>query len=93
MTCLIFYKVMSAGNSLICYNREVIRNMNTSTGNMPKNVRKHVLRSTNKVNVILLLSGIVNSLLFWYYDATVMFYYSICLFIQTGSEGLERRVS
>lgn len=58
--------------------------MNTSTGNMPQNVRKHVLHSTNKVNIILLLAGIVNSLLFWYYDATVMFYYSILMMIEFG---------
>lgn len=57
---------------------------NTSIGSMPKNVRKHVLHSTNKVNIILFLSGIVNSLLFWYYDATVMFYYSILMMIVFG---------
>lgn len=56
--------------------------MNTSTGSMPQNVRKHVLRSTNKVNIIVLLSGIFNGLLFWYYDAPVMFWYNVLMMIE-----------
>lgn len=51
--------------------------MKTSAGSMPQAVRQHVLRSTNKVNAIVLLFGIINGFLFWYYDAAVMFYYNI----------------
>ena len=51
-------------------------------GSMPQNVRKHVLRSTNKVNIIVMLSGILNGLLFWYYDAPVMFWYNVLMMIE-----------
>ena len=58
--------------------------MNKTTESMPQNVRKQVLNSTNKVNLILLLFGFINGFLFWYYDATVMFCYNIVMMLLLG---------
>ena len=58
--------------------------MDKTTGFMPGKVRKQVLNSTNKVNLIILIFGIVNGLIFWHYEATVMFWYNIAMLIELG---------
>ncbi|MBQ4523254.1 MAG: GGDEF domain-containing protein [Lachnospiraceae bacterium] len=52
--------------------------MKISSGQMPQNVKRFVATGTNLVNLILLACNIGYGILFWLYDADVLFYY-ICV--------------
>ena len=50
--------------------------MEITSGPMPQNVKKYVAMGTKFVNLVLLACNIGYGILFWVYDAPVLFYYS-----------------
>ena len=53
--------------------------MKTSMSGMSQAVKEQVLRSTNRVNTVIFIYSIINGFLFWYYEATAMFWYNALL--------------
>ncbi|MBQ3515540.1 MAG: GGDEF domain-containing protein [Lachnospiraceae bacterium] len=50
--------------------------MNITSGTMPQNVKRYVAMGTKLVNLLLFLCHIGYGILFWVYDAKVLFYYN-----------------
>lgn len=55
--------------------------MKTTSGAMPQNVVKYVSVGVNMVNIVLLMCNICFGVLFWIYEADVLFYYNCLNFI------------